>query len=193
MYSILSIGFKGMRQVVLFSSVIFHFLVACAPKHVVFEAMQPSSEKGSIVYVYRPSAMANAMVSPTLLHNGEVVSELKNGTYLYRHVISGRHIFSLKLGERYKGNKRTVLDVKPNEVYFIRATSELHFEMNKPYTRSFNLELVDSSIALHELASISDERKALSSNENEVQREATSKGGEDALFSIENSRNPFSK
>jgi Protein of unknown function (DUF2846) len=183
-----------MRQSVLYSSVIFLFLVACTPKQIVFEAMQSSAEKGSIVYVYRPLAMANAMISPVLLLNGDVVSELKSGSYLYRHVIPGQQILSLDLGGRYKGNKSIVLDVKPNRAYFIRVISELRFEMNKPYMRAFNLESVDSSIALLELASISVERKSqLSFKENEVQGEASSEGVEDARFSIENTRNPFSR
>jgi len=183
-----------MRQCVILNSVIFFFLTACTPKHVVFEPMQPSIEKGSIVYAYRASAMANAMVSPNLLLNGEHVSELKRDSYLYRYLMPGRYVISLDLGERYIGNKRIVLNVKPNKVHFIRMTSELRFEMNKPYTRTFNLELVDSSVALNEMASISAEDKAkLSFNENEVEAGATSDGIGDAQFSIENTRNPFAK
>jgi len=183
-----------MRQSIWFSSVIFLILVACTPKRIVFETMQPDLEKGSVVYVYRSSAIANAITSPALMLNGELVSELKRDSYLYRYVVQGRHILSLDLGERYKGNKRIVLDVKPDQVYFIRVTSELRFEMNKPYTRSFNLELVDSSIALDELASISDGRESqISFKKNKAQEEASGEKTEDAQFSIESTRNPFSR
>ena len=183
-----------MRQSIWFSSFIFLFLVACTQKHIVFEAMQPNPVKGSIVYVYRSSVIANAITSPALLLNGELVSEIKRDSYLYRYVVPGRYILSLDLGERYEGNKRIDLDVKSNQVYFIRVTSELRFEMNKPYTRSFNLELVDSSIALDELAGISNGRESLSSfRKNKDQEEASGEKIEDAQFSIESTRNPFSK
>jgi len=183
-----------MRQFALFSSVLFLFLTACTPKHVVFDAIQPNSDKDSIVYVYRPSVMANAMVSPALLLNGKMISELESGSYHYNRINPGQHIISLDLGERYQGNKTIVLDVKPDEVYFIRATSDLHFQMNKPYTRSFNLELVESSIAKQELTNISVERRSqLSFKASEVQEESPAKEGEEFRFSIENTRNPFSR
>ena len=183
-----------MWQSALFSSVLFLFLTACTPKHVVFEAMQPDSEKGSIVYVYRPSAMANAMTSPALLLNGKMISELESGSYHYSHINPGQHIISLDLGERYEGNKTIVLDVKPDEVYFIRATTALHFEMNRPYARFFNLELVESSIARQELTKIPvGHQSQLSFKESEVQGEAPAKESEEFQFSIENTRNPFSR
>jgi len=183
-----------MWQSALFSSVLFLFLTACTPKHVVFEAMQPDSEKGSIVYVYRPSAMANAMTSPALLLNGKMISELESGSYHYSHINPGQHIISLDLGERYEGNKTIVLDVKPDEVYYIRATSDLRFQMNKPYTRSFNLELVESSIAKRELTNIAVKRGSqLSFKVSDVQEESPAKEGEEFRFSIENTRNPFSR
>lgn len=97
-----------MQQSIWFSGLIFLLLVACTPKNIVFEPVQPSAEKGSVVYVYRLSAMANSMVSPALLLNGRVVTELKSGSYFYSYINSGQHIFSLKLGERYKGNKKIV-------------------------------------------------------------------------------------
>jgi len=183
-----------MRWSVILSGVIFLFLMGCAPKYTVFEAIQPSSEKGSIIYVYRPSAMANAMTSPALLFNGELVTKLERNSYLYRYVIPGRHILSLDLGERYTGNKKIVLNVRPNKAYFIRMTSELRFEMNKPYTRIFNLEPVDSSTALHELANISVERQSgMLLTGGELEADVSSEDVENTHFSIENSRNPFSK
>jgi len=193
-YSILSAEFIAMQQLVFLSSVILLFLMGCTSKHTVFEVIQPSSEKGSIVYVYRPSAMANAMTSPALLFNGELISTLERNSYLYRHVTPGLHVLNLDLGERYTGIKKIVLNVRPNEVYFIRMTSELRFEMNKPYTRIFNLEPVDSSTALHELASISVKDKSKPSiRGGEVEVGVSSENIEDAQFSIENTRNPFSK
>jgi len=183
-----------MQQSVILCGVIFLFLMGCAPKSTLFEAMQPSSEKGSIVYVYRSSAMANAMVSPDLLLNGDMVSKLERNSYLYKYVPSGRHVLSLDLGERYTGTKKIILNVSPNTTYFIRLTSELHFEMNKPYTRVFNLEAVDSSSALHELSRISVEGKSeLLLEADEVEADASSEGAESTQFSIENSRNPFSR
>ena len=193
-YSILLAEFITMRQLVLLSSVILLFLMGCTSKHTVFDVIQPSSEKGSIVYVYRPSAMANAMISPALLFNGELVTTLEDNSYLYRHVTPGLHVLNLDLGERYTGIKKIVLNVRPNEVYFIRMTSELRFEMNKPYTRTFNLESVDSSTALNELASMSVKDKSKSSIKGgEVEVGVSSENIEDAQFSIENTRNPFSK
>jgi len=183
-----------MRQLVILCGVIFLFLMGCAPKYTLFEAMQPSSEKGSIVYVYRSSAMANAMTSPDLLLNGKLLSKLKRNSYLYKYVSPGRHVLSLDLGERYTGNKKIILNVSPNTTYFIRVTSELHFEMNKPYTRIFTLESVESSSALHELARISIEGKSeLLLETDEVEADASSEGAESTQFSIENSRNPFSR
>lgn len=183
-----------MQQYVILTSVIFIFLTACAPKRVVFEPMQPSAEKGSLVYVYRSLVMANAMTSPIVLLNGELVSKLESNSYLHRYVMPGRHVLSLDLGERYTGNKKIDLNVKPNTAYFVRMTSELRFEMNKPYTRIFNLELVNSIVALSEMADISaDVKSKSSSKEIEVVADVKTDGTEDAGFSIENTRNPFAK
>jgi len=184
-----------MYKSISFSSVIMSFLlVACTSQPVTFETMQPSAEKGSIVYVYRPLSMANSMVSPKLLLNGKAIFELKNGSYQYNYVPAGKQVFSLDLSDRYTGNKRIALEVKPNNIYFIRATSALGFEMNKPYTRSFNLGSVDSSAALHELSKIAAGGKSLSSFKKGVVRESsTSEKIEDTQFSIENTRNPFYK
>lgn len=178
----------------LFSGFIFLFLVGCASQAVVFEAVQPSADKGSVIYMYRVSSLANSMISPKLLLNEQAVFELKNDSYQYSHVASGKYVFRLDLSEKYKGNKKITLNVLPNQTYFIRATSTLGFEMNKPYTRSFDLQLVEPSVALHELANIAVERKSLSSfKKDETQADSVSEKPEDTQFSIEKTRNPFYK
>jgi len=183
-----------MHKLRLLSGAVFLFLVACASQPVVFEPLQPGADKRSIVYVYRLSSLANSMISPKLLLNEHAVFELKNDSYQYNRVAPGKHIFRLDLGERFEGNKKITLNVLPNKTYFIRVTSTLRFEMNKPYTRSFNLQLVEPSVALHELASISAERKAQSSSKkDEIQADYVSEKADDPRFSIENTRNPFYK
>jgi len=183
-----------MQKSRLLSGVIFLFLVACASQPVAFEPLQPRADHSSIVYVYRLSSLANSMLSPKLLLNGQAVFELKNDSYQYNRVASGEHVFKLDLGERYTGNKKITLNVQPGNTYFIRATSTLRFEMNKPYMRSFDLQLVEPSVALHELANITVERKSRPlSRKDEVQADPASEKVEDAEFSIEKTRNPFYK
>jgi len=166
---------------------------ACSVKKTTFTALQPSLEKGSLVYIYRPSSMSNAIVSPDLMIDGEKTFTLSNNSYTYKYLPAGKHIFKLDLSNRYIGKTDYELDVLTENTYFIKASTSLKFEKNKPYTRRFDLTLIPSSIAIKEISKIPRTKENQNTKNKKRVIEKPPEGVEDDQFSINKTRNPFSK
>ncbi len=164
---------------------------ACTSHPKPFELSGSHSDDKSNIYIYRPHAMANILVSPQLILNQAPLFDIKNNQH---HVIAlehGTHRVSLKLTERYAGNQELLLEVGEQDHYFLKVTSTLEFRKNAPYHREFNIQQVPASTALTELASThrynEADRKPDVTNTSDTPVESGDR------FSIQKTLNPFSK
>lgn len=170
----------------------FIFLLSsCSYNKPTFVALTPSIEDESIVYIYRPSSLSNAVISPMLKINGEENIEISNNSYSYVQLAADKYIFKLDLSKRYIGNTEIELDIKPQRTYFLKISTSLKFEKNKPYTRRFDIKQHHKDIALTEIKNI----PYVGENKNQTTKKSSSitEKTKESQFSIDKTRNPFSK
>lgn len=183
---------KPLKFIILLPALSF-LITACSVKNSTFIALKPSLKTGSLVYIYRPSSMSNAMVSPDLIIDGKKSFSISNNSYAYQYLPAGKHTFKLDLSSRFIGKTEYNLEVLAEQTYFLKTSTSLKFEKNKPYTRRFDLMLVPSNIALSEISEI----PFIGDKETEkTQKQITDmapEGVKDDQFSINKTRNPFSK
>lgn len=165
-------------------------LSGCATNVAKFTEVKVSNDQQAIIYVYRPKSFSNAMVSPEFIIDGEEKLRIKNNSHSYMFVSQGKHQLEIELAEKYSGNRKVKIDAIAGSSYFIRATTSTKFEMNKPYTRIFNLELIEKSQALNEI-----NKTKYSAAESFVKEKLELDSGDKKTdhFSINKTSNPFSK
>ena len=82
----------------------FIFLLpSCSSNNSTFVALSPSMENESIIYIYRPASLSNAVISPMLKINAEDITEISNNSYTYVQLAAGSNTFKLELSKRYIG------------------------------------------------------------------------------------------
>ena len=170
----------------------FIFLLSsCSSNNSIFVALVPSIENQSIIYIYRPASFSNVVISPMLKINGDDNVEISNNSYSYVQLTAGKHIFKLDLSKRYIGNTEIALDIKPQKTYFLKISTSLEFEKNKPYTRRFDIKQRHKDIALAEIKNIPYTEK--NKTDIGIKTTSTTDKTEDSQFSTDKTRNPFSK
>ena len=183
---------KHMLNFRLLNLLSFIFLLpSCSSNNSTFVALAPPIDNESIIYIYRPASLSNVVISPMLKINGEGIIEISNNSYSYFHLPAGSNTFKLELSQRYIGKKELQLDIKPQQTYFIKISTSLKFEKNKPYTRRFDITTSQKNIALEEIKDIpyAGKNKIVSATKSTFPTEKT----EDSQFTIDKTRNPFSK
>ena len=163
--------------------------ISCAAPVATVKLVKPVDNE-SIVYVYRPRVLANSMVLPELIINGEKISKIENGSYQIFHLPVQRHVISLEVADRYLGDKTIKLNTLPNQFYFLRLVSRLKFQKNKPYIRHLYLEQVSESDAYFELLQLADNKLAISATKEDS---GATNDDSEAKFSILKTNNPFYK
>ena len=145
----------------------------------------------SIIYLYRPGTMSNAMYSPDILINDEVKFSIKNTSKRHITVDPGKYIIQIDTDENYVGTTSLTVDIKPAENIYIRVDTKLAVKKSirfEPYERTFNLVRIETSAAIEEIAAcctsnntkeVAVEQKGSSENKNET-------------FSVDKTQNPFS-
>jgi len=181
----------------IFSSIIsvatFFFISGCSVRQTEFVVLKPAGESGSLVYIYRPQSFSNAIVSPDLIIDGKKATTLSNNSYTYRDLAAGNHTFKLNLSNRYSGNTDYKLETLPSKTYFLKVNTSLKFEKNKPYTRRFDIIQLPPDIALEEISEIPFAEDKINSQKEKDTNNITPEGVSDDQFSINKTRNPFSK
>lgn len=185
----------------------FLLLTACATHQAAFIPVQPSSEKGSAVYVYRASAISSLMLPPDInIKNADgdqaSVGRLNYGEYKLVYLTPGLYEIQLDAIDYYAPGKDLMIEVKPQTVSYLRLDASLKFETGvryKSYERKFDIAEVEVAIALEEIASCVDvdskpKKKKWSANlaPDAVAKEASGKDTE-AVFSIDKTSDPFSR
>jgi len=168
-------------------------LVSCGIKKSNFVEIEAKRGTDSVVYVYRPYSISNILLSPDVMVDGEKIFELQSNSYFGVSLSKGDHIIKLGLSERYAGVHQMSIKTKQDKTVYLRVTSALEFQKNKPYNRSFNLEEVSEAVALSEIQKTKNINKITKDKvvtENKIESESEV---EEESFTISKSRNPFNK
>ncbi len=145
------------------------------------------------VYVYRPSATANAIYSPDLYINDELKLAVKNGKNSRITLAAGEYRFKLDAENNSSNLTNLTLTLNPDTTHYIRVTTSLKIKSStsyEPYQRKFNMELVDEKPALTEISECCTEKdkKILSTTEESPPDKKITEDG----FSVDKTQNPFS-
>lgn len=146
----------------------------------------------STLFVYRPTTFANAMVSPWLLINQQKHIQLDNNQFTRLVLPPGQYHISLQLDKRYQGQHHIDLNIDQPSMYFLKISSATKFEMNRPYSRRFDITEIKKEIALKEIVhtiQVDDPRRNI--GEKKASDTDASRQLNQHQFSIEKSRNPF--
>ena len=185
----------------------FLLLTACVAHKATFVPVQHSSEKGSAVYVYRSSKVSSLMIPPDInikdAKGAQVkIGRLNYGEYKLVYLKPGSHEIQLDAIEYYAPGKDLMIEVEPQVVNYLRMDATLKFETGlsyKPYKREFNIQEIEETIALKELASCVDvdnkpkkKSRSAEADPDVVTKEASEKD-EEAVFSTDKTADPFSR
>lgn len=173
-------------------------VTACSTKKSNFVEVKPSSESETALYIYRPYSMSNIMITPEIVLDGEKITDIKNSSYRYFFLPQGKHTVELEIDERYSGVQKVDVNLQQSKTVYLRVNTSLKFEKNKPYSRSFSLEVVDKETALTEIQATQyadkkkNNKKEVLTNESETSSNSQDEVAKDQ-FTIQKTRNPFAK
>lgn len=171
-------------------------LSGCAHHGDTFSPAAVADRTRALVTIYRPARFANAVLSPSVLVDGDAVFNTENGAYVSLYLTAGAHRFVLEGEQHFTANDELVVQLEPGQVSYLRIDTAMKFETGKPYTRSFGIVRVDEPTALNEIAHCRHQQAQLPSKylgtveaRDETADEADT--GETATFTIDRSSNPF--
>ena len=169
------------------------FLAACSTtNNATLFTPQIAADNQAVVYIYRPSAISNAIYSPDLYINKELKLSIKNGINARLILLPGDYKFQLEPDKNYSGITSFSLNLRAGSTTFIRVDTSLKIKSAltyEPYQRSFNLTRVDEQRAKKEIAEccMVENRKSKTSQETTTVKKQTEDG-----FSVDKTQNPFS-
>ncbi len=172
------------------------FLSGCAHQGSTFSPSEVADDGRALLYIYRPAQFSNAMLSPSVVIDGEVVFDTQNGAYATLYIPAGTHRFVLESEQPVAGNDEVELQLESGRVSYLRVDTALQFETGRPYTRSFSIVHVDEPTAMSEIAHCRLEETGLPSKylwSVEARGTAADDVPADtpAIFTIDKSNNPF--
>ncbi len=160
------------------------FITACAHEAPAFVPAPEQAEKGSIVYIYRPSSSSNFMMSPQLVIDDQARFRVGNGDYHYVYLQAGEHALRLQPTDQYSAGQAVALVVETGRSHYLRVGTLLQFEPEGMNTREFWIEVVDEPTALRELA-----RTGYAGLSRQAETEAQPSAGPG--FSVDKTQDPF--
>jgi len=99
---------------------------ACSTKNSTVLFTPPAAEPGqAIVYIYRPSAMTNALYSPGLNIDGEFKLYTKNGISSRLSLAPGKHTFELQQEKKYSDLLPVKLTLEAGTISYVRVDTSL--------------------------------------------------------------------
>lgn len=167
------------------------FLSACTTGGVATFTPQAAKGDQAVVYIYRPTEMANAFYSPGLNINGEFKFYAKNSVSSRLSLDPGEYLFEFQAEKKYSELTPLSLNLKKGTNYFIRISSSLKVKNStayEPYARSFKLTRVDEQQAVKEIAECCIDTNKSTDKAEIKSTEKTSTDG----FSVDKTQNPFS-
>jgi len=115
---------------------------ACSNKASTFVAAPQDADKGSIIYVYRPSSSTNFMMSPQVVIDDSEKFKIGSGNYRYVYLQTGQHTVGLNPTDQYITEAAVTINVEAGQSYFLRVKTSLKFETDKMNTRKFWIDVV---------------------------------------------------
>lgn len=160
--------------------------LACANKTATFVAAPEDPDKGSVVYIYRPSSTSNFMMSPRLVIDGNEKFQVGSGDYRYVYLQAGDHTIGLDPTDQYFTDAAITLSVESGKSYYLRVKTSLEFEPEKMNTRKFWIDTVNETEAKSEIAETD-----YAGPESQTVTGETEKAGGDEQFSVDKTQDPF--
>ncbi len=173
------------RLVLLFAVL---FMTACSNKESTFVAAPQDADKGSVVYIYRPSSTTNFMMSPKVVIDDNEKFKIGSGDYRYVYLQTGEHRLGLNPTDQYITDDAVTINVEAGESYYLRVNTSLKFEPEKMNTRKFWFDVVAEKEALTEIANTEYSGPEIGqSSSAEAEGHEVNEG-----FSVEKTQDPFS-
>jgi hypothetical protein len=145
----------------------------------------------AVVYIYRPTEMANALYSPGLNINGEFKLYARNGVNSRLSLPAGETLFEFQSEKKYSKLTPLSLVLETGDIYFIRVSTSLKINNSagyERYERSFKLTRADDALATKEIAECCMDDN--SPTEKAAAGSAEKKTSDE--FSVDKTQNPFS-
>jgi hypothetical protein len=165
-------------------------LTACATTQQPLLLPEQAGSGHGLLYLYRPLALSNALQTPQIMLNGRVVVAIPNGEFMTMSLPPGQQQLSLQLAQKALPTALS-LQVRPQQLYFVRLASTLDFSAEQGWQRDFQLQQVRRPTALSEMQSML--RKQHKPVDSETETEADSADDNHSRFSIQKTQNPFSR
>lgn len=153
---------------------------------------QPVESGMTVVYLYRPTVISNAVYSPDLYINKEYKISIENGKNSRLLLSPGDNIFELETDRAFSGLTSLSLNLAPGTTYYLRLDTSLRIENDtnyKPYQRNFILVKVDEKSAIKQII-----KCCMKENENttNISENLPSTEIHRDEFSVDKTQNPFS-
>ena len=160
---------------------------ACSNKASTFVTAPLDADKGSIVYIYRPSSSTNFMMSPKVVIDDSEKFNIGSGDYRYVYLQAGQHTVGLNPTDQYITEAALTINVEAGQSYYLRVQTSLKFEADKMNTRKFWIDTVAEEEALAEIGSTD-----YTGPELQPSSGLESDGHEDKeTFSVDKTQDPF--
>jgi len=146
-----------------------------------------------VVYVYRPTMMANAAYSLGLYVDGILREKIRASDKILLTLPPGEHVFEIDPDKNYTGVTRLTLDLNASTIYFLRVDAALKISNSanyEPYQRSFSLIEINSSLAAEEITRCCNAEQV--SDKHSVEIKASTEEPAQG-FSVDKTQNPFSR
>jgi hypothetical protein len=159
---------------------------ACSNRASTFVAAPEDADRGSVVYIYRPSSTTNFMMSPKVIIDGNEKFQIGSGEYRYVYLKAGDHVIGLNPTDQYFTDPAISLNVQSGNSYYLRVSTSLKFVPDSMNTRRFWMEVVDDTDALSEIA---DTGYAGPKTQTAVREAERDQGGDQ--FTVDKTQDPF--
>lgn len=167
-------------------------LAACSTNTVIPFTPAAARPDQAVVYIYRPTEMANALYSPGLIVDDEFKLYIKNSVNNRLSLTPGEHLFAFQAEKKYSSLTPLALTLNAGTISYIRVSTSLKVNNTgsyEPYTRSFKFTPVEEPLALIEISQCCVDDSMGASDKNESDPAATKSSEE---FSVDKTQNPFS-
>jgi hypothetical protein len=177
-------GLPVFRQLALLSVVLL--VTACSNKASTFVPAPQGADRGSTVYIYRPSSSTNFMMSPKVVIDGNEKFNISSGDYHYVYLQAGKHRLGLNPTDQYITDAALELAVETDKSYYLRVKTSLKFEPESMNTRKFWIEQVTEKQALEEIG----DTEYAGPMQPSISGQTEEAGNEEG-FSVDKTRDPF--
>lgn len=168
-------------------------LTACSTTNNINTFTPPAADPDqSVIYIYRPAEMANALYSPGLNIDGEFKLYIKNGLNSRLSLSPGTYKLEFQAEKDYSSLTPLSLTLTPGTISYVRVTTSLKVKNTvayEPYKRSFQLTQVDESTAMKEIAECCTDNNTSPADDSD--KKSAVQEPKDG-FSVDKTQNPFS-